>query len=53
MDLYDLVTTGKRREVTLAHVCGLAGYDPMRDPPCPACEAARERRESATTQASA
>ena len=53
MDLYDVVTTGKRREAPPAHVCGLAGYDPMRDPPCPACEAARERRESATTQASA
>ena len=22
-----------------SHVCGLAGYDGMRDPPCPACEA--------------
>jgi hypothetical protein len=21
------------------HVCGLQGYDGMRDPPCPACEA--------------
>ena len=20
-----------------AHVCGLQGYDPMQDPPCPAC----------------
>jgi hypothetical protein len=23
------------------HVCGLKGYDPMRDPACPACERAK------------
>lgn len=24
------------------HVCGLTGYNGMIDPPCPACEAAKE-----------
>lgn len=31
----------RRRERTMQHVCGLSGYDPMRDPSCPACGEAK------------
>ncbi len=35
-------TAGKPR---MEHVCGLQGYNPMIDPPCPACEESRVRWE--------
>ena len=36
-DLYDLAMKGERRTGQLMHVCGLYGFDGMRDN-CPACE---------------
>jgi len=37
MDLYDIVVNGAKRKPPTAHVCGLQGYNPMLDDPCPAC----------------
>lgn len=42
-----IITVTGAREVTLReekpqHVCGLSGYDPMRDPMCPACARRRQ-----------
>jgi hypothetical protein len=33
-----VTVTSKRTPVPSRHVCGLQGYDGMRDPPCPGCE---------------
>jgi hypothetical protein len=35
-DYRDLILMEKLR-LTARHVCGLRGYDPMKDSPCPAC----------------
>ncbi|TSC74717.1 MAG: hypothetical protein G01um101444_201 [Parcubacteria group bacterium Gr01-1014_44] len=37
MELYDFVANGKARKIPFSHVCGLMGYNPMIDDPCPAC----------------
>jgi hypothetical protein len=48
VELYDIITEGKVRERPPKHVCGLSGYDPMRDEICPACERrGRIRKEKA------
>lgn len=39
IDLYDIITAGKRREVPLAHVCGSQGFGWGISDSCPACEA--------------
>ena len=31
------------------HICGLQGYDPMIDPPCPGCQARRKPGHAYTT----
>lgn len=45
MDLWDIVTEGKRRAFSLEHVCGLQGFGEIGDV-CHACEAAFERSKA-------
>jgi hypothetical protein len=33
------------QEPRFEHICGLMGYNPMIDPPCPACTARRVKQE--------
>lgn len=43
MDLWDMATEGKRREILPAHVCGMHGYGAAGDT-CARCEYDREHR---------
>lgn len=38
MDVYDVATTGKFRNISPAHVCGASGFGQSLDDICPACE---------------
>jgi len=41
MELFDLISSGKIRKTPISHVCGLMGFNPMKDK-CKACDAERK-----------